>query len=303
MRKLLYWTICLDLTQIDDLLLGYIRFLSTITEPEKIEFLHVYPQDESPGEANTQTAGAEEVKSYAKKAEELILDKVHKHLDDFNFSKKVVIKQGNTPNTIFQHALSENPDLLVLGKKIGFEGNGNTGKQITKYVPSSVLFVPETGRSEMRGILSLADFTEESAFAVQMAKNFSSASNTPIKIQHIYPAKTNKLNLARQTQGECLEFIEKHSLSGDINFVLTEKKYSKKADHVNEEVVKQGVDLLVMGSKNQINVHNVNQKNFVDEMITYPFATPLLIAKNDVFHKEELAELFEKQTGFAIKNL
>jgi len=295
MRKLLYWTVCLDLTQIDDLLFGYIRFLSSITEPEQIEFLHVYPQDEKLGETNTKPAGAEEVKSYAKKAEELILDKVHKHLDDFNFSKKVVIKYGNTPNIIFQHTLSKNPDLLVLGKKIGFEGNGNTGKQIAKYVPSSVLFVPETARSEMRGILSLADFTEESAFAIQMVKSFSSKSNTSIKIQHIYPAKKDKLNLARQTQAECLEFIEEHNLSGDINFVLTEKKYSKKADHVNEEAIKQNADLLVMGSKNQLNVHNVNQMNLVDEMISYPFATPLLIAKNHSARKEELAELFENR--------
>jgi len=302
MKNFKHWFVCLDLSKIDDILLGYIHFLSSVIEPSTISFLHVIESENLDAEMAELFPDLNNQEEFEDAIRKEITDKVSEHLGDAGFETRVITKTGRPTDQIIDLMNAMNPDLLVMGKKTGYTGEGVIAKRIIKYVPCSVLFVPETSRYSLKTILALTDFSEQSATAIKKSQALSAASDGTVTVQHIYkypshffpymPNEEEKEKLIHHIREKRSSFIKKHDISDKLPFELTLHKKGKIMDHVYDEAVKQQADLIVAGSKSDKKISSILRNDFIDKMVNYMFGVPLLILKNKERHQKFLKKLF-----------
>ena len=137
------WLVSLDLTNMDDLLLGYTSFLASKLNPEKITFMHILESANISKEMQELFPEIEDPEDLSSVIKQELEEKISSAFKNFE-STQLVLDEGDPTNAIIKQIKKQNPDLLVLGKKEKFKGEGILSKKIVRYVPGSVLFVPES---------------------------------------------------------------------------------------------------------------------------------------------------------------
>lgn len=296
MEQLKHWFVCLDLSKMDQILTGYTEFLSSVIQPKTITFFHVI---KSGGEPDELTKLFPELDS-GQELEDLVRDdlseKVESAFKNSDIEVRVVIKNGHITEEIIGMVKSLNPDLMVLGKKKEYEGEGMIARRIVKYMPCSILFVPETARYDINKILSPVDFSEKSAETLNRACSFSEAFNAKVTAQHIYrypshffpymPSDKEKETLAAHVQEKKKNFLSKYEFTQDIPIDLTLHSESRIMDSLYDGVVRHQADLILAASKGNKTISSLVRDDFIDKMSFYNFGVPLLILKNKDKHQK-----------------
>jgi nucleotide-binding universal stress UspA family protein len=195
------------------------------------------------------------------------------------------------------------PDLLMMGKKTGYVGEGVIARRIVKYVPASILFVPENSRYAMDTILAPVDFSEQSANAVSLSRDLVKENNGKVRAQHIFkypshffpymPSDEEKKKIREHIEEQKTNFIDEFDISEEVNFTLTLHKEGRLADEVYDEAVRNQADLIVVGAKSTKKITSILRDDFTDKMTYYSFGIPLLIVKNKERHQKFLKSLFD----------
>lgn len=281
--------ICLDLTGIDDFLLDYANFLAGKFKPETITVLHIIEQTEIYRELPDlfpEVNGPEELRI-------LIMEELEEKLDilsDSGAALSIILEDGNTTDTIIRVMNDTDPDLLVMGKKIGYEGEGVTSKKIARYVSCSVLFVPENARHQLQHILIPVNFNERSAQALQVGSSIAQVCRADITAQHIYkyppqffpgiPVDEFKEKMKIPLEKKLDKFRKDYSPGDNIRYIFTLNRNSKVPDKVYDQSVRDQSDMIIAGTKYRSTLANVLVDDLADRLIPYPFGIPLLIVKN-----------------------
>jgi len=296
-----HWLICLDLSKMDDVLIGYARFLAKKINPATITFMHIVDSGPTSREIIDQFP---EISS-KEKLDEIIRgelnDRIYAHFDDTDAEIRLLVKEGRPTNKIIEIDKGLEPDLLIMGKKVGYIGEGVIPKRILKYVPTSILFVPENARYHLDNVLVPVDFSEQSANGLKTALDLTDESNGNVFAQHIYEYRAQffpymlsdeeKEKIKKEVEKKKQEFIDKYNLPDNVEFTLTKHSEGRQADYVYEETINKQADLIVIGSKSK-KFAAMLRHDFTERMANYAFGVPLLILKNKEKHSKILDSIF-----------
>lgn len=292
MSKFKKWVVCLDLSNMDDAVISYLNFFASIHKPESIEFLHVvesynvfadlveeFPELESEEELNNVII-------------EQLGDKVKAKFEHDDVSTSFVIKKGSATNNIIKLMEKEVPDLLVMGKKGSYKGQGVLATRIAKYVPCSILFVPELARPSLHNITVPIDFSEQSEIAAKFALELVGKAKGEVVAQHIYressqffPYMPDKAALKKQQkelEEKKMAFMNKVKAAKgtDLSVEITLHEDGKYSDDIYDLAVTNNTDMILVFSKARNNLMSMVTDKLPDLMVTYYFGVPLLIMKN-----------------------
>ncbi|MDR9417149.1 MAG: universal stress protein [Gracilimonas sp.] len=302
MKNFDHWFVCADLSKMDDILIGYSQFLSSVIEPKTISFLHVVESSKVAKDMVDLFPDIETNEDFEDVIRQELKDKVDEHFESNDIETRVIIKEGRPTDEIIEMMNSMDPDLLIMGKKTGYVGEGVIARRIVKYVPASILFVPETSRYAMNTVLAPFDFSQESANAINMARNFVEASGGSVIAQHIFkypshffpymPTDEEKKKIRDHIEKQKDEFISEFNISDDVEFTLTLHKEGRMGDDVYDEAVRNQADLIAVGAKSSKKITSILRDDFTDKMTYYSFGIPLLVMKNKEKHQKFLKSLF-----------
>lgn len=294
-----HWLACLDLSKMDEILVGYSSFLSTVKEPKTITFMHVIESGPTAMNIVEQFPEIETKEEFEQIIRDELNEKIDKHFNDTSIETRLIIKEGKPTDQIIKVVNSLEPDLLIMGKKVGYTGEGIIPKRIIKYVPTSLLFIPENCRYSLESALVPVDFSKQSARGLETAKYF--VNDGLVTAQHIYEYRAqffpymlseeekqktdNEISLKKE------EFVQEYDIPEDTNFVLTRRKQGRLADYVYEQSISQQADIIIIGSKIK-KLPNLIRHDFTDKMVNYSFGIPLLIQKNKEKYTEFLKSIF-----------
>lgn len=296
-----HWFVCLDLSEMDDVLISYSQFLAAGHNPETITFLHIVESASAAEELAELFPDLEKKEDVEKIIRKEIAEKTRKHFGDSETEIRVLIKEGKPTGQIISLVNSVSPDLLIIGKKTEYVGEGVVARRIVQYVPCSILFVPESSKHSLQRALVATDFSDQSAAAFQAAKFFVGPDGS-VTAQHIFrypsryfpylPSDEEKERIDKHLEEQKSEFIRKHNLPDHVKFVFTLHKEGKLADCVYDQAVDEQADLIVTGSKSNKKIPGFLRHDFNDKMAYYSFEIPLLIQKNKERHQKFLDKVF-----------
>lgn len=296
-----HWLAALDLTKMDDILIGYTSFLTSKVKPDTITFLHVIESGPTAREIMEQFPELESKEDFENIIREVLNEKTDEYFKDSSIELRIVIKEGRATDQIIDVVNSLEPDLLLMGKKVGYAGEGVVPKQILKYVPTSILFIPENCRYNLKKVLVPVDFSEQSAKGIKTAAELIKDDGGSIIAQHIYQyraqffpymlSEEQKEKINNETKLKKEKFIKEFEIKPDIQFVLTRHSEGKIANSVYNQVIQEHADIIIVASKVK-QLPNLIRYDFTDKMVDYSFGVPLLIQKNKERHQKFLKSLF-----------
>lgn len=303
MKEFNHWLACLDLSKMDEILVGYSSFLASVKQPKTITFLHVIesgPTARDFIELFPEIETHEEFEGIIRKE---LSDKIDEYFNDSPIEVRLIIKEGRPTDQIIDFVNSLEPDLLLVGKKVGYTGEGAIPKRILKYVSASILFIPENCRYQLNKALVPVDFSEQSARGLETAVSLVGKQSNSVTAQHIYEYRAQFFPYMltekekEEIDDEILEkkekFIRDYDISADVKFVMTHRRQGRIADYVYEQSISEQADMIIVGSKTK-KMPSLIRHDFTDKMVNYVFGIPLLIQKNKERYREFLKSIFKE---------
>ena len=304
MQSFKHWMVALDLTNMDDIVLGYLNFLSTIHVPEKITFVHVVEGHAVTKEMAALFPEVKESGSLEQIIREELSNKVKSFFDERQTEIKFVIEEGATTEKILATLEEENPDLLALGKKSGYEGEGVLARKISKYTHCSLLFISENSQYRLNEIHLPVNFTKASARAVRQAQQLADEQDANLHIQHVYdypkqffpyiPTDQYSERMMAHLEKKYKKFKEKFDLSKLPQCEFTVNEDGKEAEQIYNSVLRSRADLLMVGSKSKSSAAALLTEELADQLASYHFGVPVLIYKEKDEHIGLLRSLLDK---------
>jgi nucleotide-binding universal stress UspA family protein len=303
MKSFEHWFVCLDLTSMDDILIGYANFLTSRATPKAITFIHIIKSTDVADEMielfpELETRG--DVEEVIRKE---LQEKIDNYFSGSDVETDLIIREGRPTDEIVRSMQSINPDLTIMGKKSGYTGKGVIPRRIMKYVPSSILFIPETSRYQLKKILVPVDFSDQSARAIEIALDLANTNEGKVTAQHVYnypsrffpylPEDDDQQKMNTYLVNKRDDFIKKHNIPKQIHFEFSLNDEGSKMDQVYDQVVHDQTDMIVAVSKAKKNITSILREDFIDKMAYYRFGVPLLIQKDKEKHQKFLKTLLK----------
>ncbi len=302
MKQSKHWLACLDLSKMDDILIGYSAFLTSVVKPDTITFFHTVQSGPTALDIVEQFPEIETKEEFDNLIRNELQDKIKGYFDDSSIEIRVVLKEGKPTDQIINIVRTLEPDLLLMGKKIGYLGEGVVPKRILKYVACSVLFVPENSRYSLKNILVPVDFSEQSAKSVKTAVELLGEREGAITAQHIYRyraqffpyllSEEEKREVDKKIEAKLEKFKNEYNLPTDVKYSLSLHKDGKVANTVYHQVVQDQSDLIIVATKSKALTSFVSH-DFSDKMVDYAFGIPLLVQKNQEKYQKFLKSFFK----------
>ena len=301
MESLKKWIVCLDLTKMDEAVIGYVNYFAQLVKPEWIKFLHVIESYDVFQDIVEEFPEIETEEDLNELLTRQIKGLIEQKLTVDVPMSEVVIQKGSATDRIIKLMDVESPDLLVLGKKAGYKGEGVLAQRIVKYVPCSILFVPETARYNMENITVPIDFSEQSEIAANVALQLVKPAKGQVVAQHLYdypkqffpymPDKQTIKKMDSELAEKKKKFLESIKAPGGTDFEveLTLHQDGKMSDDIYDLCISNQTDMIVVFSKARNNLLAFMSDKLPDRMAKYNFGIPLLILKN----KERNTKLFK----------
>lgn len=302
MKNSKHWLACLDLSKMDNILIGYSAFLTSVVKPDTITFFHTIESGPAALDIIEQFPEINSKEEFENIIRNELQDKIETYFKDTSIEIRVILKEGKPSDQIIEIVRTLEPDLLLMGKKIGYIGEGVIPKRIIKYVPCSVLFIPENSRYSLENILIPIDFSEQSAKSVTTARELLNGNKGKITAQHIYYyraqffpyilSEKEKKEIDKKVSEQLDAFKKDNNLPDNIEYKLTLHKQGKVANSVYHQAVSDQADLIIVASKAK-KLSNIIGHDFSDKMIDYAFGIPLLVEKNKEKNQKFLQSLFK----------
>ncbi|SHJ05415.1 Nucleotide-binding universal stress protein, UspA family [Tangfeifania diversioriginum] len=254
--------VCLDLSDMDDSLIRYSNYLVEKFKPTTVTFLHVMKSYDIPEEIISAFPHLNEPISEVVKEE--LTEKINELFKHDKTTKTIIsVKEGTTTDTIVRYAREQNITLTLMGKKIGYEGQGGIVRKVLNIVPSSVLLISETSQPKMDHLMVRMDFSKMSAMALRMAIRMKESTGAKISCHHVYklplkyfpqssPKNDKKLmeHVERHSKKEYAKFIKKNKLEREeIPCTNSLDPENEEANILYRQALTIGADLILIGSK------------------------------------------------------
>jgi nucleotide-binding universal stress UspA family protein len=286
--------VCLDLTEMDGVLLRYARFLlHTLPKIKKVYFLHNIRFD-YPEEAE---GLMEELES---PLPELIREEITERIE-MNFLNgersdlewEVLIKEGDsTAHEIVNTAKEQNIELTIFGKKLSYRGSGLVAEKLLRQssFKSDLLVLPETTSHNLQKILVPIDFSSASKRALETAHYLSLEADTTVVCQHVYtipnhyfpfiPVQGFRKSMEEEAEQSFKRF--RQSLPKALQDIPCQFTYAQdrtRAESIYDFSINRNKDLIVIGSRGRGAVPSVLLGSTAIQILQFEFHIPVLVVR------------------------
>lgn len=154
MKKIDRILVGLELKKADLFLVQYVKELSNIIKPKKIDFIHISENLEST------LTDIENFVPIDEKMEQLMRDEVSIYFKDDKIDIQFEVIEGKAVNKLLHWCSIKSSDLIVLGRKKDKKHAELTLEKIVRKAPCSVMIVPEGSSIKFNNFLFPVDYSD-----------------------------------------------------------------------------------------------------------------------------------------------
>ncbi|MEM8893149.1 MAG: universal stress protein [Bacteroidota bacterium] len=282
--------ICLDSTEMDDVLLQYTAMFAEAMNVKKIYFIHIVKSLEIP------EALKKEFPEMDTPLDETLVDqfkpKIKKYIDTDKIDYQIGIKDGNVTENILKWSKIKQIDLIIMGRKNPDAGSGANPSRIANISLCSVLIVPNNPSPTLSHVFVAIDFSAYSNRAVCRALEFKEKCGAKVSVQNVYRVPKG-YHYTGKSYDEFAEIMKENSKKDltlfvkeneidptEFEYVTTLDDDDKPADKIFVEASKKGADLIMVGSRGRTTAASLLLGSVAVALLRYNFTTPLFIVKN-----------------------
>jgi len=176
---------------------------------------------------------------------------------------KTVVREGTITESIVQYTRKYDISLIIMGKKISYQGRGRIIRKVMSIAPASVLLITETSQARLDRVLVKMDFSKISSTALKTAQYIKEHIGTSITCHHAYklplnyfpkqpPEHDNKLlnEVQVHTNKEFSKFLTRYKIDlKDISCSSSIDTENEEADILYTQALIGGADMIVVGTK------------------------------------------------------
>lgn len=274
----------LDLSEMDQYLIDYMKTLNQIFTIHEVVFLHNIKLGELPRDLLSEN----QLDRIQKKITDKLTNKVQETALPFSFRIKVTME--NLSEIAFEKiGKVEDFDLLVMGNKQELKGNGALPYKLLRLFPAPALIVPETFKTPIKTIVEAITFSKYTKHVLTWAAHFKSSEKDP-EIKHhavniskvfYYPLmtdkeadKTTEEDIARKKKKWHKEYNE----YGNIDIVKAEGRSVPNALITYAQDKK--ADIIILGVKSNSIIRDLMVGSVANELFTRASDMALLFVKS-----------------------
>lgn len=228
----------LDLSEMDETLIRYTAYLCSISEIEKVYFIHAEKSLDIPSEL------LQDVPQHSMPADERLRgaleEKVNQYFNpDLPVQVAVQVVEGSPLKELLNWSKIKQIDLMLVGRKLRLRGSGVLAQKLLRTGRMSVLFVPENARPVLNHIVVSLDFSEYSMMALD--RIIHSALPRPevaITFLNVYQVPTGYITLGMRYE----DFDERMKGFARDKFEQVLARFPEMRDRARLKLVKQGGD-------------------------------------------------------------
>jgi len=219
--------VAMDLTHMDRLLVQYVSFLANaLPGLEKVTFFHNirfdFPEQVAEILQNLEQPLEEKL---AEKIEEL----ADEYLDGLDCEIEVT-REDNTVEAMLELQKTNEFDLIMLGKKVSYEGSGYLVERLLhRDLKVNILVLSESAYHRIANILVPIDFSKRSAAALKKAVQVAERAGAKLSCQHVYnipgiyfpyiPVKDLRVQMEEDARKSWAKFLKKYPQTGQAEDV------------------------------------------------------------------------------------
>jgi len=248
--------VALDLSEMDDIIIDYAKFISDFWEIKQIGFIHNIKKSDLYGLWN---GFLEEEKI---PLEKMINKEISEKIDnvfDATVSYTVEVTADDYTESVIKRKVKENQiDLLLLGKKHDLKGTGSLAHKLMNLLDCDVLFVPEQVNHQLKDVLLPTDFTQNSAKAFKKALYFDSKQNWNMEALHVYSIpsvyfpyidREKAIDKTQETVLAKFKNFENRFKLGDFSFHQIYRENLSVVESILEEATQKKADMIMLSAK------------------------------------------------------
>jgi len=284
--------VCLDLTEMDHFLINYANYIVNTFRPGRLIFIHVMEIYDIPDEIMDTFHNTE------KDLEDIISEELEGNIEQgLTVKEKVdyslVLDRGLTTEKIVEYAKNNKIDLSIMGKKIGYRGEGSVSRKIVGLIPSSVLVVSETSQHKIDKLLVRMDFTKMAWSTLQMAKLVAENTGASIECHHVYklplnyyprqtPENIKKLNAQVKllVEKEYAKFIKKMKVEDAPPCSFSLQIQTEESQLLYNYAIKNSKDLILTGTKIKSPLADLILDNVSEKLVGGEKNLPVMVVKD-----------------------
>ncbi len=278
----------LDLTEMDEILLKKIAYISEVIGFEKIYFVHVAKNLTLPEEIRIEYPDLLAPLDETMKSE---IKSCIKGVDlDPKIEQEIIVLEGNPFETFIRQAKIKDVDLIIMGRKDGLPGSGSLSKTMAQKAPCSVLFLTEKGPFEApKKIMIPLDFSEHSNLAVDFAERLKKSIDAEIIGLHIFevPMGYYKTGKSFEEFAKIMEanskkdfeaFIKKYN-HDPFECIYMLKQNGNDGRHILQKAKEEQVNLILTGSRGRTKSAAILLGSTAEKLVQVNNEIPMIIFK------------------------
>jgi nucleotide-binding universal stress UspA family protein len=287
--------VALDLSDMDDQILTYTRFITDIFETRQLYLTHIIPSFTSLKNLDLEF---HQLFSAEYPIDEKIKDRISEQSESYfknyqgGMDIKVEVVEGTIHKTLLHWTELKAIELLIVGKKSRTENSGITASGVARSTKSSVLFVTENTKDTIQHIVVPMDYSAYSLRALQTAIHIKTKlPNTKITCVSVLELPSNiygmTQNIAPLTDSmrenitkTHQHFLKTHGvISEGIDLVILKDNLSNVAKVIRDYADKQQGDLIIIGAKGHTPFQNLIYGSVTERLVTYEDKIPVLVVR------------------------
>ncbi len=280
----------IDFTEFDANVIRYTEFISNLSQPEKIYFIHVHNSLDLPEEVRKELSIEEPLDEYLKdEMKQVVANNFTSHQ---NFDIEYMVVEGAPFPQMLHWVKVKEVDLTILGKK-NSKGSGVFLTRFTRRTASSVLIIPEKAETVLDTILVCNDFSVNSELSTQKALEFAHLiPNSTVYSQHIFNVPVG-FHKSGKSFDEVAAIMKKHAITRYREFeqnienpddvyitpIFTLNKKSDPATLVQKTADSMQAKMVIVGSKGRTFAASIFLGSFAECLVREQADVPLLVIK------------------------
>ena len=252
--------VCLDLTEIDPVLVRYAANIAPQISAETLFFLHVIQAYDLPGKSGKHFQDDE--KDLSRAIYQSLADQVADAVPESMETEILIdIAEEDAANGILQRIDDLDADLVIIGQKPDKDRQGHYGKKIMADCKCDTLLIPADANQIIDKILCCLDFSKDSEKGFSRALDFQKKFGSSLVCYYLhdrtsayFPASTKKSADAnrKKAKKQYQEFMDRFDIApGDIPCRIQHMDADSNTDegvHICDAANDEHADMIIVGA-------------------------------------------------------
>ncbi len=283
--------VCLDQSELDDTLIEFASFITSVNQTKKVYFVNVIRNLSIPKEVLEEFPNLVDDMISERKKE--MKSRVNKRFSGHSKSSlNYVVREGSLSKKVLKLAEEKSADMILMGRKVNLPGTGVASLRLARRASCSLLIVPENSKAQVNNILVPIDFSDYSKEALEEAIIIAKKhGNTNIICQNVYHVpsgyhftgksfKEFAAVMLKNAESNFAKFIKKIDTQGiSITPLYTQDDDEDPVQDIVDKAMELEVDGIIIGAKGRTAATALFIGSMAERLIQVNDNLPLLVTR------------------------